>query len=72
MVNILNFMAAKVLSERPSPSKVKYRCELKPLWLAIKLVEKTKIGHVYIRNYKNSLMRLNRLRTLKEKKRKLL
>jgi hypothetical protein len=71
MVNILNFTAAKVLDERPSPSGVEYRCELEPLWLAADLVEKAKMGRVYIRNYKNGLIQANRLGTLRERKRKL-
>jgi hypothetical protein len=62
----------KILDEWRSPSRVKYRYELEPLWLAADLVEKAKMGHVYIRNYKNDLIRANRLRTLRKgKKRKL-
>jgi hypothetical protein len=45
MVDILNFTVAKILDEW---SRVEYRCELKPLWLAAELVEKAKIGRVYI------------------------
>ena len=30
-VDISNFMATKILDKRPSPSGVKYRCELEPL-----------------------------------------
>jgi hypothetical protein len=71
MIDISNFTAAKILDERPSPSKVEYRCELKPLWLAADLVEKAKMGRVYIQNYKNGLMQANRLGTLRERKRKL-
>jgi hypothetical protein len=71
MVDISNFTAAKVLDERPSPSGVEYRCELKPLWLAAELMEKAKMGRVQIRNYKNGLIRPNRLGTLRVRKRKL-
>jgi len=71
MVDISNAVV-KVLDEQLSPSGVKYRCELEPLWLAADLVEKAKMGHVHIRNYKNDLIRANRLRTLRKgKKRKL-
>jgi hypothetical protein len=52
------------------PSGVEYRCELKPLWLAADLVEKMKMGHVQIRSYKNSLMRLGMLRERKRSFRK--
>jgi hypothetical protein len=46
IVNFLNLTVAKVLDERPGPSKVEYRCELEPLWLAAELVEQAKIGRV--------------------------
>ena len=71
MVDISNFTAAKILDERPSPSGVEYRCEFEPRWLAAELVEKAKMGRVYIRNYKNGLIQANRLGTLRERKRKL-
>src|ERR1700733_11671317 len=41
MVDISNFTAAKILNELPSPSRVEYRYELEPLWLAADLVEKS-------------------------------
>jgi hypothetical protein len=44
MVDISNFTAAKILDERPSPSGVKYRFDLKPLWLTTDLVEKGEDG----------------------------
>jgi hypothetical protein len=53
MVDILNFTVAKILDKWLSPSRVEYRCELEPLWLAADLVEKVKIGRVHILNYKN-------------------
>jgi len=65
MVDISNFTAAKVLDERPSPSRIE------ALWLAADLVEKAKMGRVHIRNYKNGLIQANRLGTLRERKRKL-
>jgi hypothetical protein len=71
MVDISNFTTAKILDKRPSPSRVEYRCELEPLWLAVDLVEKAKMGRVHIRNYKNGLIQANRLGTLRERKRKL-
>jgi hypothetical protein len=70
IVDISYFMIVKILDERLSPSRIKYRCELKPLWLATDLVEEMPIGRVYIRNYKNGLLRVNRLRRLRDKKRK--
>jgi hypothetical protein len=42
-----------------------------PPWLAADLVEKAKMGRVHIRNYKNGLIQVNRLGTLRERKRKL-
>jgi hypothetical protein len=71
MVDISNFTVAKILDERPSRSRVEYRCELEPLWLAVDLVEKAQMGRVYIRKYKNGLIQANRLGTLRERKRKL-
>jgi hypothetical protein len=71
MVDISNFRAAKILDERLSPSRVEYRCELEPLWLAADLVEKAKMGRVHIRNYKNGFIQASRLGTLRERKRKL-
>ena len=59
----------RLFEERPSPSGVEYRCELKPLSLAADLVEKA--GHVGIQNYKNGLIQANRLGTSRENKRKL-
>jgi hypothetical protein len=70
MVNISNFTTVKILDERPSPSGVKYRCELEPLWSATDSVEKVKMGRVRIRSYKNGLIWANRLGTLRERKRK--
>jgi hypothetical protein len=72
MVDILNFTVAKILDEWLSPSGLEYRCELEPLWLAVELVEKAKMGRVHIRSYKNGLVQANRLGTLRERKRKLL
>jgi hypothetical protein len=71
MVDISSFAVVKILDERLSPSGVEYSCELEPLWLAADLVGKAKMGHAHIRNYKNSLIRANRLGTLRERKRKL-
>jgi hypothetical protein len=61
MIDISNFTVAKVLNERPSPSGVEYRCELEPPWLTADLVKKAKMGGVHIQNYKNDLIRANRL-----------
>jgi hypothetical protein len=61
-------MTTKILDERPSLSGVEYRCELELLWLATDLVEKAKMGRVYIRNYKNGLIQANRLGTLREER----
>jgi hypothetical protein len=47
MVDILNFTVAKILDEWLSPSGLEYRCELEPLWLAVELVEKAKMGRVH-------------------------
>jgi hypothetical protein len=51
MVDISNAVV-KILDEQLSPSGVKYRYELEPLWLTADLVEKAKMGHVHIRNCK--------------------
>jgi hypothetical protein len=67
MVDISNTVV-RILDERLSPSGVKYRCKLEPLWLAADLVEKAKMGRVHIQNYKNDLIRANRLRTLRKRK----
>jgi len=69
-VDISNFTATKILDERWSSPGVEYRCELEPLWLAVELVEKAKMGRVQIRNYKNNLIRANHLGTLRERKRR--
>jgi hypothetical protein len=70
MVDFSNTLVM-ILDERLSPSRVKYRCELEPMWLATDLMEKAKIGRIHIQNYKNYLIRANRLGTLRERKRKL-
>jgi hypothetical protein len=71
VVDISNFLAAKILDKRPSPFRFEYRCESEPLWLIADLVEKVKMGRVHIRSYENGLIQANRLGTLRGRKRKL-
>jgi hypothetical protein len=40
IVNISKLITVKVLDKRPSSSRVEYKCELEPLWLAADLAER--------------------------------
>jgi hypothetical protein len=70
MVDISNFTITKIVDKRPGPSGVEYKCEFQPLWWAAESAETAQMGHVRIRNYENGLVRLGRLKTLRERKRK--
>ena len=70
VVNTPVFTIAKILDKRSSPFGVKYRCELGPVWLSSVLVKEVPMGGVQIRSYENGLIRVGRLGTLRERKRK--
>jgi hypothetical protein len=70
MIDISCFTLAKILDKRSSPFEVKYRCELGPVWLSSVLVKEVPMGGVQIRSYENGLIRVGRLGTLRERKRK--
>jgi hypothetical protein len=70
MVDISKLTIIKILDKRSNASGVAYECELEPLWLAVDLVEKTRMGCVYIRGYENGLVRAERLLRLRARKRK--
>jgi hypothetical protein len=69
-VNISNFTAAKILDKWLRPFGAECRCELGPVTLSSVLVGKMQMGSVQIRSYKNELIRVGRLGTLRERKRK--
>ena len=71
IVDISKLTTVKVLDKRSSLSRVEYKCELEPLWLAADLVEKARMGRVCIRGYENGLVRVERLLRLRAGKRKL-
>ena len=70
MIDISTFTTTKILDKRSSPFEVKYRCELGPVWLSSVLVKEVPMGGVQIRSYENGLIRVGRLGTLRERKRK--
>jgi hypothetical protein len=70
IVDISNFTITKIVDKRPGPSGVEYKYEFQPLWWAAESAETAQMGHVRIRNYENGLVRLGRLKTLRERKRK--
>jgi hypothetical protein len=70
MVYISNFTTRKIIDKRPEPSGVEYKCEFQPIWLAAESVEAAQMGRVRIRDYENGLVRVGRLETLRERKRK--
>jgi hypothetical protein len=57
IVNRSKFTTMKILHKRSSVSRVKYKCELEPLWFTVNLVERAQIGRAYIRSYENGLVR---------------
>jgi hypothetical protein len=69
MMDISKLTIIKILDKRSNASGVKYECELEPLWLAADLVEKARMGRVYIRGYENGLVRAGRLLRLRAGKR---
>ena len=69
-VDLSQFTTTKILDKRSSASGVEYKCEIEPLWLAADLVEKAKTGRVQVRSYENGLVRVGRIGTLRERKRK--
>jgi hypothetical protein len=71
VVDISKLTIIKILDKRSNASRVKYKYELKPLWLTADLVEKARMGRVYIRGYENGLIRAERLLRLRAGKRKL-
>jgi hypothetical protein len=70
VIDISCFTIAKILDKRSSPFGVKYRCELGLVWLSSVLVKEVPMGGVQIRSYENGLIRVGRLGTLRERKRK--
>jgi hypothetical protein len=46
IIDILYFIIAKILDKRSNPFKVKYRCELRPMWLSLVLVKEVPIKGV--------------------------
>jgi hypothetical protein len=70
IVDISKLTTVKVLDKRSSSSRVEYKCELEPRWLAADLVERVQMGRVHIRSYENGLVRDRRLKTLRVGKRK--
>ena len=70
MIDISYFTTAKILDKRSSPFGVEYMCELEPLWLPAELVKEVPMGGVRVRSYENGLIRADRLRTLRDRKRK--
>jgi hypothetical protein len=70
-VDISKLTTAKILDKRSSPSRVEYKCELEPLWLATVLVRKAQMGRVHKRIYEEGLIRAGRLGTLRARQRKL-
>jgi hypothetical protein len=70
VIDISYFTITKILDKQSSPFKVKYRCELEPLWLPIELVKEVPMKGVRVRSYENGLVRADRLETLRDKKRK--
>jgi hypothetical protein len=51
IVDISTFTITKILDKQSSPYKVKYRCELEPLWLPADLVKEVWMGCVHVRSY---------------------
>jgi hypothetical protein len=70
IIDVSKLTTVKVIDKRSSSSKVEYRCEFEPLWLATDLAERAQIGRVHIRSYENGLVRDRRLKTLRVGKRK--
>jgi hypothetical protein len=66
-----NTTITNITDKRIGSSGTQYKCELKPVWLPINLVENAQIRPVYIRNYENGLVRAERLKTLRSRKRTL-
>ena len=67
MINISYFTTAKILDKRSSPLRVEYRCELE---LPVELVKEVPMGGVRIRSCENGLVQVDRLGTLRDRKRK--
>jgi hypothetical protein len=70
IINISYFTIARILDKRLNPFRVEYRCELEPLWLSTELVKEMPMGGVRVRSYENGFIRVDRLGTLRDKKRK--
>src|SRR5207248_2871373 len=70
IIDVSKLTTVKVLDKRSGSSRVEYKCELGPLWLAADLVERAQMGRIHIRSYENGLVRDRRLRTLRVGKRK--
>jgi hypothetical protein len=70
IVDISKLTTVKALDKRSSLSRVEYKCELEPLWLAADLAERVQMGRVHIRSYENGLVRDRRLNVLRVGKRK--
>jgi len=65
-----NITTTKITDKRIGSSGIQYKCELKPVWVPVKLVENAQMGPVCIRSYENGLIRAERLGTLRSSKRK--
>ena len=57
IIDVSKLTTVKVLDKRSGSSRVEYKCELGPLWLAADLVERAQMGRVHIRSYENGLVR---------------
>jgi hypothetical protein len=65
-----NVTITKITDKRIGSSGIQYKCELKPVWVPVKLVENAQMGPVCIRSCENGLIRAERLETLRSSKRK--
>jgi hypothetical protein len=70
IIDISYFTTARILDKRSSPFGVEYTCELEPLWLPAELVKEIPMGGVRVQSYENGLVRADRLRILRDRKRK--
>lgn len=70
IVDMVNIIIIKITDKRIGSSGIQYKCELKPVWVPVNLIENAQIGPVYIRSYENGLIRAERLGTLRSGKRK--
>jgi hypothetical protein len=64
-----NITITKIIDKRIGSSGIQYKCELKPVWVPVNLVENAQMGLVCIKSYENGLIRAKRLGTLRTRKR---